>query len=115
MEKENPEEFQIAMENQHNLTYRQARRLEIYKESTDPEYNNKKGEEKTVLADFWKNQGQKVQEIFLDEEVESFHGREGKTQPKTCAVIFGNCADIGQMKVPRKDEICEKAAVFRKG
>ena len=54
-------------------------------------------------------------EQILDEEVESFHGREGKTQPKTCAVIFGNCADIDQKKTPKVVEICKKAAVFREG
>ena len=43
---------------------------------------------------------------ILDEEVESFRGREGKTRPKTCAVVFGNCADIDQKKMPRKEEIC---------
>ena len=52
---------------------------------------------------------------LLDEKGEVFaEGRSNHNQT-FCAVIFGNCADIGQMKVPRKDEICEKAAVFRKG
>ena len=52
---------------------------------------------------------------ILDEEVERFHGREGKAQPKTCAVIFGGCADIGQKKTPKKNEVCKKAAVVREG
>ena len=50
---------------------------------------------------------------FLDEEGEVFaEGRSNHNQ-NLCAVIFGNCADIDQKKVPRKDEICKKAAVFR--
>ena len=45
---------------------------------------------------------------FLDEEGEVFaEGRSNHNQ-NLCAVIFGNCADIDQKKVPRKDEICKK-------
>ena len=52
---------------------------------------------------------------LLDEKGEVFaEGRSNHNQT-FCAVIFGNCADIDQKKVSRKDEICKKAAVFREG
>ena len=52
---------------------------------------------------------------IVDEEGEVFaEGRSNHNQ-KLCAVIFGNCADIDQKKVPRKDNICKRAAVFREG
>ena len=50
-----------------------------------------------------------------DAEGEVFaEGRSNHNQ-QFCAVIFGNCADIDQKKMPRKDEILKKAAVFREG
>ena len=52
---------------------------------------------------------------ILEEEGEVFaEGRSNHNQ-NLCAVIFGNCADIDQEKVPKKDEICKKAAVIREG
>ena len=52
---------------------------------------------------------------ILDEEGEVFADGRSNHSQKLCAVIFGFCVDIDQKRVPRKDEICKKAAVFREG